>query len=69
MPVTHRLFAPAVALLIALMALAAVPAHASDDPQGAQDQVQIAPAAGQLRASWSSSQFPYSAHSRAYPIS
>jgi hypothetical protein len=28
-----------------------------------------APATGQLRASWSSSQFPYSAHSRAYPIS
>jgi hypothetical protein len=28
-----------------------------------------APAAGQLRASWASSQFPYAAQSRAYPVS
>jgi hypothetical protein len=28
-----------------------------------------APAAGRLRASWASSQFPYAAQSRAYPVS
>src|SRR3954447_3845832 len=31
MPVTHRLFAPITALLIVLMAVVAIPAHASDD--------------------------------------
>src|SRR3954451_22523424 len=31
MPVTHRLFTPITALLIVLMAVVAIPAHASDD--------------------------------------
>src|SRR3954453_7874265 len=31
MPVTHRLFAPITALLIVLMAVVAIPVHASDD--------------------------------------
>src|SRR3954453_3907515 len=31
MPVTHRLFAPITALLLVLMAIVAIPAHASDD--------------------------------------